>query len=134
MAEDQQALSAPLFPITQLAYFAPREFDQMALAQEELPVQSETLSSAVERFCTTRRLLSWLLIALQMVRESFPQSSPTVRVVKDPDSEDEWITIDVVATGEVSQVIDAERRFMRRLLERLPESESDKIRLAYDII
>jgi hypothetical protein len=78
-------------------------------------------------------LLQHVATALRLAREFFPTVPPTVRLEADPESDDQWVTIDVVAQGDVDRVLEREEGYMRALIASVPWPQRDKIRLAYAI-
>ena len=91
------------------------------------------LPREVEEFCMQHGLLYYLSLALTAAARTFPTSQPSARLEADPDSDDQWVTIDVLATGDTAEVLDAEDRFTSELTAQVPWPQRDKIRLAYDI-
>src|ERR1700752_5076387 len=77
-------------------------------------------------------ILRGLLTAIDLVEKSFSEiQGVTLQIEKDPEVDEEWVTIDVVIKGEVSEILEMYNKYIDRFVSSVPWPERSKIRLSY---
>lgn len=98
---------------------------------EELKTQ---LSPHVIQFCSQKSILTYLQRAIETIYDCFP-SVKNLRVLpeQDPETDEEWLLIDVTLEGNVTEILDLYDEYTRRWVTLTPLSVRDNIRVTYNI-
>lgn len=92
------------------------------------------LGSAEMAFCLREGLCDYLLLAICLVRTHLEPVGPLeVHLEQDPDSGDQWLTLDAVVTGSVDAILARDERFVRDWVARVPWPAVNQIRVSYDV-
>jgi len=87
---------------------------------------------AVDRFCESNELFSFLNQSIELAREVFSVAGDiTLRLEKDPEAGDEYILINVPSTGTAEEIFQGQRKHTR-LTRGFPDSARSRLRLAID--
>lgn len=85
-------------------------------------------------FCGKKGILAHLMTAVRLVENTFSSIKQlSFEIQQDPETEEEWITISVVLTGEIQKILREYSQYTRSLVATVPWPQRDLIRLAYDI-
>lgn len=99
------------------------------VAEDHLSVE---LRAEIERFCRHHGLVHSLSLARNLVSQFFPLAEePTVQREQDPETGEEWITLDIVVRVNAEEFADRYDRYTDAFVAAVPWSERDKIRLSY---
>jgi hypothetical protein len=130
----QEHTAAPTEPIR-------RSLRSLSAARRELrglPVRctlwGEEIDADVLDFCSRESLLDYLPLALELVGECFPSARALrVQVEQDPETDDEWLTLNFTVHGETDDILDQHDEYTDRWISAVPWPESDKICLCYEV-
>jgi len=107
----------------------PEEPDAKAafFAAVEPRVPADVLS-----FCQQQGLIRHLPIAIRIASDCFRiAGGMTVALASDPDSGEQWVSLEFDASGTVAEILDWGDEHARRMVEEVPWPERTKIRLCY---
>ena len=97
-------------------------------------IDRSTVSPDVLRFCHQNDILRYFLIAIDLVKKSFPTLRDLqFQLEKDPETEDEWLSLEVTIQGEVDDILIYYDNYTRQKVSLIPWPKRDKIRLSYNI-
>jgi hypothetical protein len=114
-----------------------------AFFPEDLPIEiilTDKLSyyssdpDEVRRFCLQNHILSSAEKAIEVAERCFASNRLSVQVEKDPESEEEWLIIDVDVRGEVKDVLAAYDTFKTEWLFLAGSYGQSLIRVLYNIL
>jgi hypothetical protein len=89
-------------------------------------------SADVLDFCARENLAEHLLMATIIMRRSFPEAMHLLfELERDPESDGEWITINVRVSPEGA--FERYERYIAGVVEAIPDDALEKIRLCYDV-
>ena len=93
------------------------------------------LSADLLGFCSQQGVLSYLSIAIDLIRTCFPSLQELYpQREQDPETGEEWLMLNVVIRGDEGQILDAYDRYTDLWVSAVPWPERNKIRLSYNII
>ena len=97
-------------------------------------VQDDVTNEA-RNFCSRQGVTQYLPIAIELIESCFP-SMQECRMApeQDPDTGEEWLSIDITVSGDVGDVLECDEKFIEQYVSSVPWPERDKIRLSYDIV
>ena len=86
-------------------------------------------------FCAECSLIKYLGLAERLIREHFTTVHKiSFSVEYDPETTDQWVSVDIEVFGEIDQVIAWEDEFVKEWVATVPYPERNMIRLSCDII
>lgn len=99
-----------------------------SLAESTLP----DLPVDVHRFCTQHGLLRYLMLALDLVSRRFVLAErPATEIEQDPETGEQWVTVDIVVCGAAEEFFDRYDRYTDAFVAAIPWPERNQIRLSY---
>jgi hypothetical protein len=114
------------------------DFLRVELPIEFLKIPSKFLpqiTPEIIEFCSRERVTSYLPTAVNSVERNFPTISELkIEVEQDPETEDEWLVLNVTIRGEVDEVLNNYDKYINYWVSSVPWPERQKIRLLYNII
>lgn len=97
--------------------------------------EDEIRKPEVSEFCLKHGLRKYLSDAIKLINKCFPSIQEFhIEVEKDPETEEEWITLAVTIQGEVDEVLKDYNDYISLFVSEVPWPERDKIRLSYNIV
>jgi hypothetical protein len=101
----------------------------------EFTVYSHHLTSRTLSFCSQRDILQYLLDAIRLVKSCFPTLQELqIEPEKDPETDDEWLVLDVTVKGDVNEILDQYDNYTDQWVSSVPWPERNMIRLSYHLI
>jgi hypothetical protein len=98
-------------------------------------VFNASLSSDIVRFCLQMGILHYLYIAIDLLQKCFPTIKKLQpQIEKDPETEEEWLILDISLEGEVDTILDDYNSYTDKWVSSVPWPERQLIRLSYDIV
>ena len=86
------------------------------------------LTPEVQAFCKREGIAAYLQLAVQLVREHYPEAREMyAEIVYDPDSDEEWIALHVEVPVDVDEMLARDEPFLDRWIAAAPWPERDKI-------
>jgi len=120
------------------SYDAVEDSLTVELPIEFLKIPSKFLSQItpeIIEFCSQERITSYLPSAVNSVEKNFPTTTELkIEVEQDPETEEEWIVLNVTIRGEVDEVLDNYDKYVNYWVSTVPWPERQKIRLLYNVI
>ena len=114
------------------------DFLRVELPIEFLKIPSKFLpqiTPEIIEFCSRERVTSYLPSAVNSIERNFPTISELkIEVEQDPETEEEWLALNVTIRGEVDEVLDNYDKYINYWVSTVPWPERQKIRLLYNII
>lgn len=114
------------------------DFLKVELPTEFLKIPSKFLpqiTPEIIEFCSRERITSYLPTAVNSVERNFPTISELkIEVEQDPETEEEWLVLNVTIRGEVGEVLNNYDKYINYWVSSVPWPERHKIRLSYNII
>jgi len=114
------------------------DFLRVELPIEFLKIPSKFLpqiTPEIIEFCSRQRITSYLPTAVNSVERNFPTISELkIEVEQDPETEEEWLVLNVTIRGEVGEVLNNYDKYINYWVSTVPWPERQKIRLLYNII
>ena len=93
------------------------------------------LSPEILQFCSRHEILPYLAVAIDLIEKSFPSIfNLKIYPEQDPETEDEWLLLDLTLQGEVDEVLDNYDAYTDRWICSVPWPQQEKIRLSYNIL
>lgn len=93
------------------------------------------LDGKLRDFCSEHNLFDALRISIELVRKCFPSVDLAyVRHEYDPETEEEWLAVDISVESEIEDVLDRYDIYTRLWISLVPWASREKIRLSYDIL
>ncbi|MCG3112568.1 MAG: hypothetical protein MCM46_12205 [Candidatus Manganitrophus sp. SB1] len=104
-----------------------------------VPVYYQVLQREVSiealRFCKERGILQFFPIALRLIEKFFsPVNQVSFEIEEDPETEEEWLAINITVSGEVSQILDKYDQYTDSWISAVPWPERVLFRLSYNIL
>ena len=97
--------------------------------------EDETSKPEVLQFCRKHGLMKYLSDAIKLIENCFLSIQEFhIEVEKDPETEEEWLTLAVTIQGEVDKVLKDYNGYISLFVSKVPWPERDKIRLSYNIV
>jgi len=92
------------------------------------------LSHDVVQFCSQKDIFPYLQTAIETIYDCFP-SVKNLHVLseQDPETDDEWLLIDVTLEGNVTEILDLYDEYTRRWVTLTPLFVRNNIRVTYNI-
>ena len=84
---------------------------------------------AVREFCQAHGLGPAIDTSLELVRATFRSDEVSLSRERDPELDEEWVTIAVTARGSQEEVLDAHTRYVRAWIKQVPEASRRYLRL-----
>jgi hypothetical protein len=120
------------------SYDAVGDFLTVELPIEFLKIPSKFLPQVtpeIVEFCSRERITSYLPTAVNSAEKNFPTISELkIEVEQDPETEEEWLVLNVAIRGEVDEVLNNYDNYVNYWVSTVPWPERQKIRLLYNII
>lgn len=120
------------------SYDAVEDFLTVEFPVEFLKIPSRILpkiTPEIIEFCSRERITSYLPTAVNSVERNFPTISELkIEVEQDPETEEEWLVLNVTIRGEVDEVLNNYDKYINYWVSSVPWPERQKIRLLYNII
>lgn len=92
-------------------------------------------SEEVKIFCEEHGLLQYLQSTIDLVEECFPSIQCLfLEKEEDPESDEEWITIDITVKGDIEGILDNYDNYITMFVSEIPWPEREKIILIYNIL
>jgi hypothetical protein len=92
------------------------------------------LPAPVLTYCDQNRLLEPLQTALRLVERAFgPTAQPRVSLEPDPETDEEYLVIDVATNLPVDEAVGRKQEYTRLWVQAVPPAVIGKIRLVLDI-
>jgi len=114
------------------------DFLRIELPAEFLKIPSKYLpqiTPEIAEFCSRERITSYLPTAVNSIEMNFPTISELkIEVERDPETEEEWLVLNVTIRGEVEEVLNNYDKYINYWVSTVPWPERQKIRLLYNII
>jgi len=99
------------------------------------PLLAMEIGNDVLHFCRRERVLNYLPVALELIDQSFPSARALrVEVEHDPETGDEWLTLNFTVHGETDDILDQHDEYTDRWISAVPWPERDKICLCFDVV
>lgn len=93
------------------------------------------ITPEIIEFCSRERITSYLPTAVNSVEKNFPTMSELkIEAEQDPETEEEWLVLNVTVRGEVDEVLNNYDKYINYWVSTIPWPERQKIRLLYNII
>ncbi|MBI5560182.1 MAG: hypothetical protein HY883_02795 [Deltaproteobacteria bacterium] len=97
--------------------------------------EDEIRKPEVSQFCLKHGLKEYLSSAIKLIKKCFPSIQEFhTEVEKDPETEEEWLTLAVTIRGEVDEVLKDYNDYISLFVSEVPWPERDKIRFSYNIV
>jgi hypothetical protein len=120
------------------SYDAVEDFLRVELPIEFLKIPSRILpqiTPEIIEFCSRERITSYLPSAINSIERNFPTTSELkIEVEQDPETDEEWLVLNVTTRGEVDEVLNHYDKYINYWVSTVPWPERQKIRLLYNII
>jgi hypothetical protein len=120
------------------SYDAVEDFLRVELPIEFLKIPSRILpqiTPEIIEFCSRERITSYLPTAVNSAEKNFPTMSELkIETEQDPETEEEWLVLNVTIRGEVDEVLNNYDKYINYWVSTVPWPERQKIRLLYNII
>lgn len=100
-------------------------------------IVAENLNPSIEvkKFCEGHGIQRYLQSAISLAKEYFPFIQElTLEVEGDPESNEEWVTIDITVEGNIEEIIENYDNYISKFISIIPWPEREKIILSYNII
>lgn len=114
------------------------DFLRVELPMEFLKIPSKFLPQVtpeIIEFCSRERITSYLPTAINSIERNFPSISELkIEVEQDPETDEEWLVLNVTIRGEVDEVLSQYDKYIDYWVSTVPWPERQKIRLLYNII
>ena len=93
-----------------------------------MTVLLEELTPEVHAFCERAGIAAYLQLAVQLVREHYPEAREmNAEIVHDPDSGEEWMALNIEVPVGVDEMLARDEPFLDRWIAAAPWPERDKI-------
>ncbi len=93
------------------------------------------VTDEILRFCFRHYIVKHLRPIISLIEKSFPAfQEPCLEIEEDPESDEEWLTIDITVEGEVDEILECYNNYITAFVSSVPWPEREKIRLSYNII
>jgi hypothetical protein len=104
-------------------------------AVHDLQIAAEAIDpDAVRAFCLRHGSLVDLQAALRLIATIFPpRKSLTVKTSSDPESDAEWLLIEMIVEATPDEALDCYRRYVKELVRSIPPERRANVRLAYGV-
>ena len=88
----------------------------------------EELTPEARTFCEREGLARYLQLAVQLVREHYPETREMyAELVHDPDSDEEWMALNAEVPVSVEEMLARDEPFLDRWIAAAPWPQRDKI-------
>jgi len=106
--------------------------EQVSMGVPDWDAMDSAIGDDVLRFCQQEGVRRYLLLALRLVRQCFRSvRSLDVTLENDPDSGEEWASVDAEVGGDIEDILAAYNRYTDRWVSEVPLAAMDKVRLFY---
>lgn len=105
---------------------------QQTKSEPEALFQYSQDHDRVRTFCHDHGILDAAAQAIALAKECFKPEEVAIQIEGDPESDGEWLVIDVTVRGEVREVLDAYRHYKNRWHTSTPWQQRRRIRLVYN--
>ncbi len=93
------------------------------------------ISPEILQFCSQNGILQSLPVAIDLIERHFPSNDKLdLYLEHDPETEEEWLVLDLTLRGEVDEVLDNYDKYTDHWVSSVPWPQRHKIRLVYNII
>lgn len=114
---------------------AGKKVEDLTIDDFEITQLNTHLAPGTLRFCIQQGLLKHLSDVVELIEKCFPSLQGLhLEPERDPETEEEWLVIDITVEDEVDNFLDRYNSYTDQLISLVPWPERDKIRLSYNLI
>ncbi len=93
------------------------------------------VSPEVGSFCSQNGILQYVRPTISLIEKCFPTLKEYhLEIENDPESDEEWLTIDITVEGEVKEILKNYNSYITMFVSEIPWPEREKIILSYNIL
>lgn len=93
------------------------------------------LSHDEKEFCKRYGVLQYIPVALEIIKRSFLDiQNIYTELLQDPDTDEQWLVINVEVKSEIEEVLDMYDNYTREWVSEVPWPEREKISLSYTFV
>lgn len=109
--------------------------DLEAPSLSQFKVPQAHLSNELTSFCSEHGLLSYIPVAIELIERCFPPLQDLHLLhEQDPETDEEWLVLDITLPGDEKQVLEAYDRYTDGWVAAVPWAVQQKVRLSYNIV